>query len=104
MSMILDDIAFLTMIASNGYRDPKPIRDGSWYACIAPFLFTHAIIIGRMRDTGMYEDRWCYESYAKAKEALDAWDGEGEPDGWHRHPTSGRRRENGDASKERIAP
>jgi len=34
----------------------------------------------------------------------DQWDGEGEPDGWHRHPHSGRRRSNGDAALEVIEP
>lgn len=28
----------------------------------------------------------------------------GEPEGWHRHPSSGRRREGGDASREVVAP
>jgi hypothetical protein len=45
---------------------------------------------------------WCYPDYASALAALDAWDGEGEPLGWHRHPDTGRRRENGDPAKEEI--
>ena len=58
---------------------------------VMPLLFTHAIVSG-INAYG-YEDRWCYESYAEAKAALDAWDGTGEPNNWHRHPPSGRRRD-----------
>lgn len=57
--------------------------------CIARFMFTYAILADLERWG--YEDRWCYSSYAKAKAALDAWDGTGEPEGWHRHPDTGRR-------------
>lgn len=41
------------------------------------------------------DGRWCYSSYDKARAALDAWNGEDgtEPDGWHRHVNSGRRRD-----------
>lgn len=87
----LDDAAFLTWLVKEcGYRNPKPIGNGR-YACIAPFMFTQAIIVGRMGAYGAYDDRWCYLSYRMAKEALDAWDGKGEPKGWHRHPGTGRR-------------
>lgn len=58
---------------------------------IAPLMFTHAIVSGI--DYSGYSDRWCFESYEAAKAALDAWDGTGEPTGWHRHPKSGRRRD-----------
>lgn len=78
----------------NGYKNPKPLlaRPGH-YACIWPLMFTHAIIVGKMGDDDEYEDRWCYHTYADAKAALDAWNGEGEPEGWHRHPPTGRRRD-----------
>jgi hypothetical protein len=76
------------------YKDARIIGDR--YFAIYPLLFTHAIITGRVGDRFSYEDRWCYHTYAAAKIALDAWNGEGEPEGWHRHPDTGRRRdENG---------
>lgn len=56
---------------------------------IMPMMFTHALIAGMNRYG--YEDRWCYRSEAAALAALDAWDGSGEPAGWHRHPDTGRR-------------
>jgi len=75
------------------------------YCCIAPFAFTHAIITGRMGDNWGYADRWCFENIGLALTALFDWAGkdfEGEPQGWHRHPDSGRRRPEGDASKEYV--
>jgi hypothetical protein len=36
--------------------------------------------------------------------ALREWDGNGEPDGWMRHPDSGRRRPDGDAAREYVEP
>jgi hypothetical protein len=84
---------FLTYLSQNSYTDLKPIQDGARYAGLFQFMFTWAIIIGKMGDHFTYEDRWCYHDYEKAKAGLDAWDGaEGtEPTGWHRHPTTGRR-------------
>ncbi len=53
--------------------------------------FTHAILVGRIGNSVTYDDRWCYSTRAAAEEALEAWDGRGEPTGWHRHPATGRR-------------
>jgi hypothetical protein len=91
--MSLENAAFLTYMKNeSGYTDLKPI-EGDRYAGLFQFMFTSAIIIGRMGDTATYDDRWCYHNYEDAKDALDAWDGKlgTEPTGWHRHPTSGRR-------------
>ena len=44
---------------------------------------------------GGYEDRWCYDEFAEAAGALEDWRAQGfagEPEGWHRHPQTGRRR------------
>jgi hypothetical protein len=85
-----------------GYSDPKLLNDGR-IACIMPLMFTAAIIT--MTPAGMahgYEDRWCYNSKESALEALSKWDGTGEPDGWHRHPGTGRRRATGDPLQEYI--
>lgn len=35
---------------------------------------------------------------------MERWDGTGEPDGWMRHPVSGRRRPGGDPGKEYVNP
>ena len=57
---------------------------------ISRLLHTPAILSAI--DHCGHRGRWCYHTYAAAKAALDAWNGEGEPDGWHRAPYSGRRR------------
>jgi hypothetical protein len=74
------------------YIDVRLIGDGR-YSAIMPLLFTHAIIVGQVFDRATYEDRWCYGGLEAARKAHNAWNGKGEPDGWHRHPMTGRRRE-----------
>jgi hypothetical protein len=79
----------LEQLMANEYWHVRKLPDGS-YVGLFKFLYTWAICWDL--HPGGYEDRWCYPSYCDAKAALDAWDGEGEPQGWHRHPPSGRRR------------
>lgn len=75
-----------------GYSDIREVADNN-FICIVPYMFTHAIIKGRIGNTHSFDDRWCYSTYEKAKAAIEAWDGStGEPEGWHRHPLTGRRR------------
>lgn len=83
------------IIQESGYLYPKTFEDGS-VACLMPLMFTCAIV--SELDRHGYGDRWCYKSIEDAKAALDAWDGKDgtEPEGWHRHPSTGRRRENGE--------
>jgi hypothetical protein len=72
------------------YQHIKTMPDGS-YACLHRFMFTWAIL-SDLEPMG-YGDRWCFHNFDDAKEALDAWDGTGDPgDKWHRHPKTGRRR------------
>ena len=67
-------------------------------------MFTYAILIGPTNGL-VYDQHWCYETKVAAEKALDEWDPftQPEPQGWIRHPVSGRRRPHGDASKEYIA-
>ena len=70
---------------------------------LCELLYTTAIVSG-LNSWG-YEDRWCYHTYLSAARALVEWIANPdwpEPKGWHRHPDSGRRRPDGDASKEYI--
>ncbi|RBB38893.1 hypothetical protein DPV79_16055 [Burkholderia reimsis] len=85
--------------AEDGYTDYR-VFPNERDAMICRLMFTFAIIADMTPYA--YGERWCYHSYADAKAALDAWDGEGEPTGWHRHPDTGRRRENGDPERETI--
>ena len=81
---------YVLWLEAQGHSDTRLIGKGR-YATLCKMMFTHAILIGKIGDFYGYDDRWCYHSYANAKAALDAWDGVGEPQGWHRHPATGRR-------------
>lgn len=85
-----------------GYESEIKLPDGRsvW---LQRKIFTHAIVIG-VSDAVCYDDHWCYETRSGAEKALAAWDPmtKPEPEGWIRHPQSGRRRPGGDASKEYV--
>ena len=95
-----DDVAQSWTVATK-------ITDGAAYGMwITPLMYTTAIIVGPV-GAPWYDDRWCYTSPVRALEAARAWGGPwngGEPDGWHRHPPTGRRREDGDPGTEHVAP
>lgn len=50
------------------------------------------------------DDVWCYQAPQtdEAWRAALGWDGEGEPEGWYRHPQTGRRRPGGDPAQEHV--
>ncbi len=52
---------------------------------------------------GWFFDVWMYETPVKALLAALSWDGQGEPEGWWRHPATGRRRPGGDPAKQYIS-
>lgn len=79
----------------------KLIGGGLWIG-VFRFGFTHAILLGHQDDMLGYSNRWCYEP-GTALQAFNAWSGAGEPEGWHRHPSTGRRRPGGDPEKEYVA-
>lgn len=78
--------------------------DDDRFVAVYPLLFTHRVIVGRLDDTWGYTDGWCYVHAADALTAATAWDGTGEPAGWHRHPDTGRRRPDGDPDREYVNP
>lgn len=55
---------------------------------------------------GFYTDTWIYdcEQADDGWRAALGWDGQGEPEGWYRHPQSGRRRPDGDPAREFVRP
>lgn len=97
--------SYKEFLVANGYENIKFYNDGKSWAATLPFLFTTAIIIGRVGDRAGYDDRWCYKNTFRALFASDEWeknDFKGEPVGWHRHPGTGRRRKDGDPALETI--
>lgn len=79
------------------------LGDGT-YLAVRRLLFHYTLIYGVLGDQIGYEDRWCYPTAAAASAGMWGWTSypEGEPAGWHRHPKSGRRRPDCDASREYV--
>jgi hypothetical protein len=82
------------------YAMLKELPDGR--ICGVQRLLFHWTLHVDIDDIG-YADRYCYQTEEGALRALIQWDGEGDPEGWHRHPKSGRRRDLA-TGKEWIAP
>jgi hypothetical protein len=82
------------------------LPDGCGELCVYPLLFGAArLTFGRDPECPFgYDDCWDYPDAVAALAAMHAWDGQGEPEGWHRHPTSGRRRPEGDPAREYVLP
>jgi len=71
------------------YHILKRLPDGR--VCgVHKFIYTWSLHIDI--DYCGYGDRYCFSTLELANAALQAYDGETEPIGWHRHPDSGRRR------------
>ena len=79
--------------------------DDGMYAIAYPLLLHWTIIHGHEDDLSGYDQRWCYATGELAEMALNEWDypAQKEPEGWHRHPLTGRRRPGGDKTQEYIA-
>jgi len=75
--------------------------DDEYEVLVVPMTFGKArLCYGLQGDFG-YERAFCYERPERAIEAAKVWDGTGDPlVGWHREPTTGRRRPGGDPAKE----
>jgi len=89
----------------------RRLGDGRLLA-VEPLLFGRArLCIGRPEEMaadgmmGGWDDHWEYPSCMAALNAIQAWTPSPEapePVGWTRHPTSGRRRPDGNPEKEYI--
>lgn len=77
--------------------------DDKRYLAVIRLMYTHRLVVGDIASPEGYTDGWCYHDQLPAVIAGTMWDGkEGEPTGWHRHPTSGRRRPDGDPAREHV--
>ncbi|MBY3433289.1 hypothetical protein HFN89_03805 [Rhizobium laguerreae] len=75
---------------TDSYIDLKQLPDGRYIGTVR--LLYHWTMHIDIDDVG-YADRYCFATYELAKKAFDEWSGVGDPEGWHRHPTSGRRKD-----------
>lgn len=99
------DRDFLAWLTIQGYATVVPVGDNKWVG-LMPLMFHWTMHSGQIGDQTSYDRRWCYADRAKADAGLAEWasrDFVDSPTGWHREPMSGRRRPDGDASREYIA-
>lgn len=78
----------------------KTMPDGTLCG-VHPLMFHWTLVVDI--DPIGYRDRYCYATKEGAIRALQEWDGTGDPEGWHRHVNSGRRR-NPETGEEWINP
>lgn len=99
------DAAVQVAIANglSAYAYARDLGDGRGVWVMLMAFGNGRVVVGPL-DGQWLDDAWCYESVEGARSAAEAWDGAGEPDGWKRHPASGRRRPDGDATKEYVNP
>jgi hypothetical protein len=74
---------------------------GVW---LVPMIYTIKLIIGPIGAV-WYDDGWCYKTTLRAQRAFDEWNPavDKEPQGWVRHPPTGRRRfPDGDPATEEV--
>ena len=84
-----------------GYEWPIKRFAGDCIAAVMPMGAIDVVAVGIV--PWGHHDAYYYRR-GQGAAALNAWDGTGEPAGWDRHPQSGRRRPNGDASQEYFQP
>lgn len=84
---------------ANGYIGWADSAVEGIHAYVVPMIFNHRVVIGSA--TGI-ADAFCYADAVKAIVALKAWDGLSEPDGWIKHPATGRYRPDADRTREYI--
>jgi hypothetical protein len=99
MQIITPEESGLSEENRRGYAAFGQLPDGR-ICGIYRFIYTFGLLVD-LHEYG-YEDRYCYHHEGTALAALLAWDGTGDPVGWHRHPASGRRRDH--TGREWTAP
>ena len=91
MNQYLNEENYITSYSTlSEYAAYRQLPDGRWIG-IHRLLF-HWTLHVDIHDFG-YEDRWCIDTLEHALEAMMAWNGEGEPLHWHKHPSEGMNRD-----------
>jgi hypothetical protein len=89
--------------AGGDYLWVRPLDDERAVYLLPMYGGNLRLAIGEL-GSNCFDDVWCYQAPQTdaAWRAALGWDGEGEPEGWYRHPHTGRRRPGGDAAKEHV--
>lgn len=98
--------AFAAFLEQEGCLFYAAEPDGLNYWAVKQLLFHWTLVTGAIGDEEGYNDRYCYQTDVLAINALRELSERnwiGEPEGWHRHPKTGRRRPDGDASREYVS-
>lgn len=99
----MDDDYLTWMLSQEGgvATTVKDIGDG---LCVSShrLLFHWTVRVSEIGNRDTYLDRWCFANQELAEAAVREWVYGIEPKGWHRHPATGRRRPDGDPSKEYV--
>lgn len=92
-----------TELKEMGYTSWRELEDGTILA-VGPMLFGNGRLFIDISYSG-YEDCYCYDTLEGAHQSMMNYvpEKDKEPEGWKRHPLSGRRRVQGDKSTEWIA-
>jgi len=85
-----------------GYTNWRELPDGTILA-VGPMLHGNGRLFVDIDSCG-YADCYCYDSLDIAEKSMLEFNPEKdkEPEGWKRHPTTGRRREKGDPATEKV--
>lgn len=84
--MLVIDYEKIEKLKSEGYTNLKVI--GGRLCGLRRFIFTTGLVIGI--GTHNYFGRYCYQNHADALDALNTWDGSGDPSGnWIKYKGEG---------------
>jgi hypothetical protein len=85
-----------------GYTNWRELLDGTILA-VGPMMFNNGRLFVDINSSG-YAYCYCYDSLELAEKSMLDFNPEvdKEPQGWKRDPYTGRRRENGDPTKEIV--
>lgn len=85
-----------------GYDHLRQLEDGTWLA-VAPMTYGKGRLFIELDAVG-FADCYCYPSVPAAIDAMQRYDQNSEtvPDGWVKHPATGRFRPEGDSEKEVV--
>jgi hypothetical protein len=85
------------------YLHVRPLGDGRAVYLLPAYAGNLRLAIGEM-GAPAFDDVWCFQAPQtdEAWRAALGWDGQGEPEGWYRHPHTGRRRPGGDPQRQTV--